>query len=90
MAPPNRGASGARTGLAAVGATAFAIGCCAAVPLALAAFGGATVGALLGVAAGLVALAVVSILATVIYGRRRCNVPGERDTTTRDASPASE
>ncbi len=70
MPPPNNAPS-TRGGLAVLGATALAIGCCAAVPLTIAALGGASVAAIFGVTAGLLALVSIVALIAVIHRRRR-------------------
>ena len=61
---------GAWTGLLGVGAVALAIGCCAALPLAVALAGSIAVGALVGVGAGAVALLGLVVL-IVARARRR-------------------
>ena len=74
---PSDGASGARTGLAAIGATALAIGCCAGAPLAVAALSGVALGVVLGTAGALLAAALL-VLVPLTRKRRRCEVPGVR------------
>jgi hypothetical protein len=67
------------TGVAGLGVLALVVGCCGALPLAVAIAGGVALGALLGVGAGAVALiAVVSLI--VVRARRRsaCQAPEPR------------
>jgi zinc transporter ZupT len=90
MAPPSDGASGARTGIAALGASALAIGCCAAAPLVLAALGGVALGAILGVAGGVLAVAALLALVPLIRRRRSCERPGAGDSGRSGHRPASE
>lgn len=69
-----QGGAAARTGLAGLGVTAFAVACCAALPLAAGALGGLALGAWLGIGAGLVALAVATLALVVARRRRRCAI----------------
>ena len=63
--------SASRSGLAALGTAAFAIVCCAALPLVAALVGSVAVGTVLGVGAGLAAAALLVGLAVVGVRRRR-------------------
>ena len=69
------GESSAGHGLAAAGFAAFAVGCCAAVPLIAAALGGLTAGAVFRVAVGAIALAVGTAVVLLIRSRRVCSRP---------------
>lgn len=66
----SNGGSSPRAGLAAVSLAAFAIGCCAALPLVAAFAGSIALGTVLGVGAGVVALTVMVAL-LVLRARRR-------------------
>jgi len=60
------------TGLLAVGAAAFAVFCCAGLPLVVSLIGGLTLAGVLGVSAGvLIATAVVAGAVVVVRARRR-------------------
>lgn len=67
--------SGVKGGLATVGVAALMVGCCAAAPLLLILAGSLTIGALAGVAAGVLAL--VALAGAVVFLRRRraCETP---------------
>jgi hypothetical protein len=74
-----RESSNAWAGLAGVGVVALAIGCCGALPLAVAIAGSVAIGTVLGVAAGAVALIVLVTLVVVRVRRRSaCEAPAPR------------
>lgn len=64
-----------RGGLAALGIAAFAVVCCAALPLLAAIAGGAALGAVLGIGAGVVAAGLLVGLVVVRIRRRACVRP---------------
>jgi hypothetical protein len=90
VASSGDGRSGARTGITAAGATLFAVGCCVAAPVVLGALGGVVLGAILGVAGGLLALAALLAFVALIRKRRSCEIPGADDSGERRRRPASE
>ena len=67
-------------GVVAVGAAAFAVVCCASLPLVTAALGGITLAAALGVGAGVVVLSAGAILGLILLraSRRRDSDTEER------------
>lgn len=71
----DRSESGVKGGLAAVGIAALMVSCCAAAPLLVVLAGSLTIGALAGVAAGVLAL--VALAGAVVFLRRRraCETP---------------
>lgn len=70
-----------RTGLAALGIGAFAVVCCAALPLVAGVLGGVALGSVLGVGAG--GLAVVVVIASVVLRARRQRAGATARVTTR-------
>jgi len=60
-----------RTGLAALGIGAFAVVCCAALPLVAGGLGGVALGSVLGVGAGALAVVVVIVLVAARVRRQR-------------------
>jgi Flp pilus assembly protein TadB len=78
---PKSPATGAKSGLAAVGIGIFAVACCAGGPLIVAVAGGIALGSVLGVAAGVVALVGLSALVVARARRRRaCAAPSPERT----------
>jgi ABC-type Co2+ transport system permease subunit len=79
MAASPGGQEGKRaTGALAVGAAAFAVFCCAGLPLVVGLLGGLTLAGVLGVSAGvLIAAAALAAAVVVVRGRRRraCQPP---------------
>jgi biotin transporter BioY len=74
MAGGERGKDSApERGLAAVGVAAFAVVCCAGLPLLAALAGGVALGTLLGVGAGVLAPLVIAAALTAQARRRRRN-----------------
>jgi hypothetical protein len=69
------GGAAVRDGLTGVAVAAFAIACCAGIPLAAGLVGGVAVGAWLGVGAGVLVVGVV--IAVAISARRRARRPDE-------------
>lgn len=70
-----------RTGLAAMGIGAFAVVCCAGLPLVAGVLGGVVLGSVLGVGAGV--LAVVVVIALVVVRARRQRACATVRVTTR-------
>lgn len=67
-----KGSQGApRTGLAALGIAAFAVLCCAGLPLVAGVLGGVALGSVLGVGAGVLVVIVVIVLVVVRARRQR-------------------
>lgn len=75
---PRSGDGLERTGLAALGMGALVVVCCAALPLVAGVLGGVAIGAILGVGAGVLALAV---LATLVLLRARRRLAGRSQIT---------
>lgn len=71
----DRDGSGAKGGIALLGVGALMVACCAAAPLLVVLAGSLTIGALAGVAAGVLAL--VALAGAVVFLRRRraCETP---------------
>lgn len=69
------------TGLAALGIGAFAVVCCAGLPLVAGVLGGVALGSVLGVGAGV--LAVVVVIALVVLRARRQRACATARVTTR-------
>jgi len=74
-----------RTGFAALGIGAFAVVCCAGIPLVAGVLGGVALGSVLGVGAGV--LAVVVVIALVVARARRQRACGV-DVRTRQGGEA--
>jgi hypothetical protein len=72
----------ARDGLAGLAIAAVAVGCCAGLPLLLAVASTVAIGTLLGVAAGIVAIAAAAI-GGALWGRRRRVASCGRDAPDR-------
>ena len=70
MAAERHGRSSGLTVLA-LGAAALAVVCCAGVPLLIAALGGLTLAAVLGIGAGAVVLGVIAFLVAILVRTRR-------------------
>ncbi len=68
---PKGSHSAPRTGLAALGVGAFAVVCCAGLPLLAGVLGGVALGSVLGVGAGVVAVVIVIALVVVRVRRQR-------------------
>jgi len=75
-----------RTGLAALGIGAFAVVCCAGLPLVAGVLGGVALGSVLGVGAG--ALAVIVVIVLVVARARRQRACATARATTRRGGQA--
>jgi len=80
---PRSGDGLEKTGLAALGMGALVVVCCAALPLVAGVLGGVAIGAILGVGAGVLALAVLATL-VLLRGRRKraCGSHATKEPTT--------
>lgn len=75
-----------KMGLAALGIGAFAVVCCAGLPLVAGVLGGVALGSVLGVGAGALAVIVVIVL-VVARARRQLACATARATTRRGGQP---
>ncbi len=80
----DRATGSARAGLAAIGVAAFAVVCCAAVPLLVVIASGLALGTLLGAGAGAGILLTVTTL-LIVRNRRRGCTPVPSPTTEKPA-----
>lgn len=72
----------AGTGFAAVGLAAFAVVCCAGLPLAIAAVGSIAVGVWLGAGAAVIGLGLVGALLVTARRRQRCDAEARSGTAS--------
>ena len=82
---PRDAGSPARAGLAGVAFVAVAVGCCAGLPLVVVVASTVAIGTILGVAAGLVAIAAV-VVGGALWVRRRRQARCARDVPDRPAA----
>ena len=83
---PERPQNSPRMGLAALGIGAFAVVCCAGLPLVAGVLGGVALGSVLGVGAG--ALAVIVVIVLVVARARRQRACATARATTRRGGQA--
>ncbi len=89
--PPDGSERHGATGALAVGAAAFAVFCCAGLPLVASLVGGLTVAGVLGVSAGvLIAAAAVATAVVVLRARRRRAAPSSMRTTSNPTNEAKQ
>jgi uncharacterized membrane protein YhaH (DUF805 family) len=75
--PGEETSGGERLGLAGVGVAAVVVVCCAGLPLIAGVVGGIALAAVLGVGAGILALAaLIAVVAITVRRRRACEQPG--------------